>query len=111
MTSPTAAPPVRFCPFCKQADDHPRHDRGVGDPLVQPHMDCCAASGCPDGSCPILIEGKNATGDAWRETLMSEKFAKKVRPALDARDEATRTYTIADVDPSAAPITLSGANQ
>lgn len=50
--------PIRFCPICRQADDHPRHvvfdDKGAD---VARHMDCCAEAGCPDGTCVALRAG------------------------------------------------------
>lgn len=60
--------PIRFCPLCKIADDHPRHavDDG-GDPNVSPHMDCCRDAGCPDGTCDILTKG--AEGLAGKDFL------------------------------------------
>jgi len=37
-------------------DDHPRHLHVLGDGTVQSrHMDCCAAAGCPDGTCPEIV--------------------------------------------------------
>lgn len=50
--------PVRFCPVCKVADDHPRHVIGDGGSAdVARHMDCCREVGCPDGSCVAVTEG------------------------------------------------------
>lgn len=99
MTSPTPAPPRRFCPVCEQVDDHPRHDFWLTDPKVAPHLDCCAANGCPDGSCPIIVEmsqGKRR-GAEFGEQI--GKDAAKINKALDERDEATRTFTLSDLRP------------
>lgn len=113
-----AAPPVRFCPYCMQADDHPRHDYGVGDPQKQPHLDCCAERGCPDGSCDILTAEKDSTGADFRAQLTSADFVTKTQPLLDERDEATRTYTaehaaqLLEIDPATiVPVSLQGAEQ
>lgn len=89
--------PVRFCPVCEKADDHPRHDPGFGDPRVVPHMDCCRERGCPDGSCPIVTEGaEDLRGDKLRAHLTNPKTVKAVRKKLDERDEATRNYEATD---------------
>ena len=116
MTTP--APPVRFCPFCKQADTDPRHDYGVGDPEKQPHLDCCAANGCPDGSCPILVADKKESGDAFRALLTDDAYAKKTARELEKRDDATRGYTSAQaaellgIDPNTiVPVSLQGVSQ
>lgn len=113
MTAPQR--PVRFCPFCEQADDHPRHDYGVGNPRIQPHMDCCSNHGCPDGSCRVLVADKVAVGDEFREQLQSEGFRRKVEVLLEERDEATRTYTSAQaaellgIDPNTiVPVSMQG---
>ena len=116
MTSPAA--PVRFCPVCKQADDHPRHDFWLTDPNVAPHMDCCASRGCPDGSCEILTRAKgDKTGDDFRAQLTNSSFAAKSQDLLDGRDEQTRRFTLDDLDPAvhgavvAAPTDLRGADR
>lgn len=97
MTTP--APPVRFCPVCRVADDHPRHDIARTDPNVAPHMDCCAASGCPDGSCDIVIRNKGkATGDKFREMIVAQ--AAETVELLAQRDEATAHFTVDDLDPA-----------
>lgn len=49
--------PVRFCPVCKQADDHPHH-LWAGEPdEIARHMDCCREAGCPDGRCDVVTAG------------------------------------------------------
>ena len=51
----------RPCTACGQVDDHPRHTDGFGDQMR--HLDCCAAAGCPDGSCDsILAKAGGARG-------------------------------------------------
>lgn len=116
MTTPDQ--PVRFCPVCKQADDHPRHDFWGTDPNVAPHMDCCAARTCPDGSCDIVIRDKgNLSGDAFREQITSEAFAAETQELLDQRDPATASFTYDDLDPAvhgavvAGPTELRGADR
>lgn len=51
--------PQRLCEECGQIDDHPRHmvasPDGTGEQIK--HLDCCAAAGCPDGTCPDLLDG------------------------------------------------------
>ena len=50
--------PIRFCPTCQQADDHPRHViEDGGHPAVAKHMDCCRTDGCPDGTCDVVTAG------------------------------------------------------
>lgn len=109
MTAP-APTGKRFCPVCEQADLDPRHVIYVpgSDPKVAKHLDCCASVGCPDGSCPILLaDADGKTGDALRKHLTDPKTAAKAQKALDARDDATRHFTLADIDPSAQPTTLT----
>lgn len=97
MTTPAA--PIRFCSVCKQADDHPRHDVWGTDPNVAPHLDCCASVGCPDGSCDVLIRNKgDKVGEAFAKSLGSASFAEKSAELLDARDDTTRTFYLADLD-------------
>lgn len=117
MTSPTPEPLRRFCPVCKQVDDHPRHDFWLTDPAVAPHLDCCADKGCPDGSCPIIVEtskGKRRGGEFGEQI---GKDAEKIQAALDKRDEATKHFTLGDLRPEihgaviAQPTIVQGANQ
>lgn len=55
--------PIRFCPLCQQADDHPKHLVINEDANIGRHMDCCAAAGCPDGNCDVVTaEADGATG-------------------------------------------------
>lgn len=49
--------PIRFCPLCKQADDHPRHVVVNESPDVARHLDCCRDAGCPDGTCNVVTDG------------------------------------------------------
>lgn len=124
MTSPIVGPPaaspgaapVRFCPICKQADDHPRHDIFLTDPNVSPHLDCCAAAGCPDGSCDVKTADQGEKrGDKFREALV--KDAEKIQKALDKRADAVKHFTLGDLDPAKhgaiiqAPIVLTEVNQ
>ncbi len=51
--------PVRFCPLCQQADDHPRHVRANDPPDVARHMDCCRDAGCPEGVCNEVLGDAN----------------------------------------------------
>lgn len=101
MTEPTPDLPIRFCPVCKTADDHPRHDIFGTDPNVVPHMDCCATVGCPDGSCNIAIREKGTKkGNSFRAQLTDKAFAKATKDLLDKRDDATRNFTHDDLDRS-----------
>lgn len=54
----------RPCSTCGGFDDHPRHvhvDANGVDHVK--HLDCCAADGCPTGTCAPQLEGaKGATG-------------------------------------------------
>jgi hypothetical protein len=74
--------PIRFCPLCKQADDHPRHVRGDEDENLARHMDCCAAAGCPDGTCVVITaDSGGVTGAAFLDHILSldhEAVAAKV---------------------------------
>jgi hypothetical protein len=67
MSEPQAARVMQDCDECGQADDHPRHvhqDVKDGQLAVQVrHLDCCAAAGCPDGTCgEILARAGNQRG-------------------------------------------------
>ena len=57
------------CTVCGGFDAHPRHVIYTWEAVHFRHMDCCASSGCPDGSCRrILEQAGNAHGDtltAW----------------------------------------------
>lgn len=98
VPQPDAAP-VRFCPVCKTADDHPRHDIFGTDPQVAPHMDCCASVGCPDGSCTIQVRDKgDKVGDTFREQLTDKAFAKATVALLEKRPEEVATFTHDDID-------------
>lgn len=55
----------RDCDVCHQVDDHPRHSTYEG---AMRHMDCCAAAGCPDGSCDSILA---QAGDARGADLIS----------------------------------------
>lgn len=110
--------PVRFCPVCKTADDHPRHDFWGTDGNVAPHMDCCASLGCPDGSCDIVTRDKgDLSGDGFRAQITDEAFAARTLELLDERDPATAHFTLDDLDASvhgavvAGPTELRGADR
>jgi hypothetical protein len=63
--------PIRFCPECRQADDHPRHRIATEPDDLARHMDCCAARGCPDGRCDVALVGAGGkTGAALLEHLL-----------------------------------------
>lgn len=113
MTEPAPANPTRFCPVCKVADDHPRHDIFGTDPNVAPHMDCCAASGCPDGSCDVNVwiaasadQPKGAagkvgyfpTGDSFRNFLTDVNNRDVLAPLLAPDSEYLKQFTHADID-------------
>jgi hypothetical protein len=50
---------LRSCDVCHAADELPRHIQAVvtGDPSQEfvRHFACCAAVGCPDGSCNAIV--------------------------------------------------------
>lgn len=57
----------RDCAECRKVDDHPRHSHWTvreGQHVIEDrHVDCCAAAGCPDGSCDrVLAEHGPARG-------------------------------------------------
>ena len=108
MTTP--ALPVRFCPVCKTADDHPRHDFFGTDPNVAPHMDCCAERGCPDGSCDIVTRSKgDKVGAEFRAQITNPSFSAKTLQLLDERDDATRHFTLDDLDPNVHGALVAGS--
>lgn len=118
MTTPAPERPIRFCPVCRKADDHPRHDFHLTDPAVAPHMACCRDSGCPDGSCDVLLKGADSlSGQALVAHLTDPKKQDSFAKALDARDDVTRTFTLEDLNPSihgavvAAPTQLRESDQ
>jgi hypothetical protein len=51
------------CDECGETDDLPRHHVMIADPQAPPdglrvvsrHFRCCAARGCPDGSCDTIL--------------------------------------------------------
>lgn len=86
--------PVRFCPVCRQADDHPRHVIWGQDPNVARHMDCCREAGCPDGSCDAVLSSVTGEpkGEELREEINRHKVA--IQRRLEERDEETRHFTL-----------------
>lgn len=53
------------CGECAGEDDHPRHHVFAQGRWTSRHMDCCAAAGCPDGSCgQIMADSGHAHGAA-----------------------------------------------
>ena len=48
---------TKWCHLCRQADTAPRHViLQANGTIIEPHMDCCSASGdCPDGSCTVIV--------------------------------------------------------
>ena len=107
--------PIRFCPICKVADDHPRHDFNLTDPAVSPHMDCCAANNCPDGSCPVVLKNADGvTGEELRQHIIDN--VEEIQTDLDERDDATKHFTVDDLKPHlhgavvAGPIELQRVN-
>ncbi len=89
--------PVRFCPLCQQADDHPRHEIAGTVNNVAPHMDCCAAFGCPDGSCPVLTRDKGRkVGAAFLAQIRDNQD--ETQRLLEERPAEVRHFTVADVD-------------
>lgn len=88
--------PIRFCPLCKQADDHPRHTFANTPNDIAPHLDCCKAAGCPDGMCDITTAGaEDLRGDKLRAHLI--KNGDKHNKLADERDDTTRHHTFADI--------------
>jgi hypothetical protein len=61
--------PIRLCDVCGGMDDHPRHMVASPDGADEQirHLDCCAAAGCPDGTCDALLE--NYTGSSGADLL------------------------------------------
>jgi hypothetical protein len=99
--------PLRFCPVCKQVDDHPRHatDLDPSDDVAR-HMDCCASVGCPTGTCVVQREGlaESVTGAEFLAHILSldhDEVAAKV--AAIPNDPAFRV--------SAPSVTLRGVDQ
>jgi hypothetical protein len=61
---------LRSCDACWQSDEHPHHVHGLPNGSTQSrHMDCCAAAGCPDGSCLEVLARTPERGVALREYL------------------------------------------
>lgn len=63
----------RTCTSCGVTDDGPRHlmwDPAKDPAWTEKHMECCAAEGCPDGSCDkALAAAGGATGDELRRSI------------------------------------------
>jgi hypothetical protein len=56
---------LRRCDICGSVDDLPHHVIGSWvDEGRSAHFACCAAAGCPDGSCSVALasEGKLTLG-------------------------------------------------
>jgi hypothetical protein len=76
------------CHECQTFDKHPRHNITFVDPdtgamqEVLRHMDCCAAAGCPDGSCDKILEEARKTGDHHGDKLIA--FTRKLQPGEHA---------------------------
>lgn len=72
MTAGAPGRMQRGCDACGIADADPRHttailtNGGLTEKVL--HMDCCAAAGCPDGSCPEILA---RSGDARGAGLVS----------------------------------------
>lgn len=61
--------PVRGCDICGIEDTDPRHVHGLDDGGTQTrHMDCCAATGCPDGTCDHIVAD---SGDLHGDELVA----------------------------------------
>ncbi len=102
MTTPD--PDIRFCPSCRQADNHPRHT-WFGDPDdVAKHIDCCAADGCPDGSCTVLVRTHKAGDTGLKmavhvdKVVSSGRFEKELA-ALQEEQPELRQARRGDVAP------------
>lgn len=53
---------LRECDACHQVDDAGHHQVAVPDAsgalvVESRHFACCAAAGCPDGSCNAILKG------------------------------------------------------
>lgn len=111
--SPEQPANVRFCPLCRQADDHPRHEIATLPPNTAPHMDCCKAAGCPDGSCDIVTEGaEKLRGDKFRAHLVDN--GDKHTELLEQRSADVQHFTTADIahlGAQSGPINLQGVQQ
>lgn len=63
MTVQTGAQPraMRECDECHEVDDLGHHQVVVQDDgglrMISRHIACCAALGCPDGTCPSIQTG------------------------------------------------------
>ena len=62
MSQPEPARALRECDECHEVDDASHHQvvvpDAVGDLVVASrHFRCCAATGCPDGSCNAILTG------------------------------------------------------
>lgn len=69
------------------------------------HLDCCAADGCPDGTCQVTVQGADGkTGQAMLKHIQSKATVDRVRSHLDkrekdhiARNEATQMARAAEL--------------
>lgn len=71
MTRPDEHRIERRCDVCGQWDTDPRHEHSdVPGAGFSRHMDCCAATGCPDLSCDqTLADAGEKRGAALVEHL------------------------------------------
>jgi hypothetical protein len=69
------------------------------------HLDCCAADGCPDGTCQLTVQGaEGKTGTAMLKHVQSKATADRVGAYLKQREkeyasqnEATQTARAAEL--------------
>lgn len=64
---PGPARALRECDECRQVDDLGHHQVVVPGAdgsleVASRHFRCCAAAGCPDGSCNAILTGTGAPG-------------------------------------------------
>lgn len=120
MTSPNTniggGRPLTFCTACKKVDDHPKHQVFGTIDDVAPHITCCAARGCPDGSCDIV--SRNAKGKSGQQLLaLIQAESDETVGLIAALPRERREFTLASLDQNlhgglvGGPVALSGADR
>lgn len=52
------------------------------------HLDCCAADGCPDGTCQLTVQGADGkTGDAMLKHVQSKATVERVSAYVEEREK------------------------
>lgn len=72
----------RFCDACGQVDDHPHAIHCMPDGVIRDrHIDCCAAAGCPEGTCD-QVEAANLKAAKGSQRMKGATLVKALEGGL-----------------------------